>query len=108
MFRRTLAVFLLLMALVGCRKTEVVSPRIVPLNDEPLVQDLPPGALRTHYLIDYDYLFDQETLFATLGHLLVFNPGKHDSELRITMYFEDREPHFFFDCVSKEESGNKL
>lgn len=90
--RRTLAFLLLLVALVGCCKNETASPRVVSLNDEPLVQDLPAAAFRTHYLIDYEYLFDKETLFATMGHLLVFNPGKRDAELRITIYFEDREP----------------
>jgi len=49
----------------------------------------------THYLIDHEYRFDNETLFATIGHLLVYNPGERDSEVAVTVYYEDREPKSF-------------
>jgi hypothetical protein len=49
----------------------------------------------THYLIDYDYLLDEKSLFASMGHLLVFNPGPRDAHTTITLYFEDREPDTF-------------
>ena len=51
--------------------------------------------MRTHYLIDHEYLLDEETLFASMGHLLVFNPGRYEANLKITLYFEDREPETF-------------
>jgi hypothetical protein len=45
-----------------------------------------------HYLIDYDYSVDKEKLWATGGHLLAFNPGLRDADLKVTIYYEDREP----------------
>ncbi len=51
--------------------------------------------MSTHYLIDHEYLFDEETFFASMGHLLVFNPGPRDAHLKITIYYEDREPVLF-------------
>lgn len=51
--------------------------------------------MSTHYLIDHEYLVDKKTLFASMGHLLVFNPGQDDANLQITIYFEDREPETF-------------
>ena len=48
-----------------------------------------------HYLIDHNYLADEERLFGEFGHLLAFNPGPRDAELKITLYLEDREPATF-------------
>lgn len=45
-----------------------------------------------HYLLDFDYMLDEERLFATGGHLLAFNPGPRDAVLKVTFYFEEREP----------------
>jgi len=49
----------------------------------------------THYLIDHEYRFDKETLHATMGHLLVYNPGERDTEVTVTIYFEECEPESF-------------
>jgi hypothetical protein len=49
----------------------------------------------THYLIDHEYVMDEQTGFAQMGHLLVFNPGQRDAQLKITLFFEDREPEAF-------------
>jgi len=49
----------------------------------------------TYYLIDQEYRVDEESLFATMGHLLVFNPGQRDLELEATVYFEGAEPKTF-------------
>lgn len=49
----------------------------------------------TYYLIDHTYTVDEETFFSTGGHLLAFNPGPRDVELRVTIYYEagsEREP----------------
>jgi hypothetical protein len=51
--------------------------------------------MRTHYLIDHEYLLDGETLYAAFGHLLVFNPGPRDARLDITVFFQDRDPVTF-------------
>lgn len=53
---------------------------------------LPEGSLRTHYLVDYNYQEERDKLHATMGHLLVFNPGDAVARLQVTAYFEDREP----------------
>ncbi len=53
---------------------------------------LPPASLRTHYLVDFAYEQDPATRFATEGHLVVFNPGAHDADLDVTIYFDAREP----------------
>jgi len=49
----------------------------------------------THYLIDHEYLTDEATLYGSMGHLLVFNPGPVEAQVTITLYFEDREPESF-------------
>ncbi len=51
--------------------------------------------MKTCYLIDHTYTVDEETFFSTGGHLLAFNPGPRDAELRVTVYYEAgcaREP----------------
>jgi len=45
-----------------------------------------------HYLIDYEYLVDEKSLHATMGHLLVFNPSQDDADVRLTFYFEEEPP----------------
>ena len=49
----------------------------------------------TAYLIDHEYLVDTQSLHATMGHLLVFNPGESQAELKITLFFEDKPPIHF-------------
>jgi hypothetical protein len=49
----------------------------------------------TQYLVDYDYWLDEATLHAAMGHLLVFVPGPRDAQVRVTVYFEDRDPASF-------------
>jgi hypothetical protein len=48
--------------------------------------------MKTHYLIDHNYIQDNEKLYGEFGHLLAFNPGKKDADLKLTFYFVDREP----------------
>ncbi len=73
--------------LIGCNLTNV--------NSEPAPPVQLPANLKTHYLIDQEYLIDRRSLFATMGHLLVFNPGERDANLKVTVYFEDDEPQSF-------------
>ena len=47
------------------------------------------------YLIDYEYVVNDDTLFATMGHLVAFNPGPRDATLQVTIFYEDREPTAF-------------
>jgi hypothetical protein len=49
----------------------------------------------TYYLIDHEYLADEAKLQGCFGHLLAFNPGPHDADLTVTLFFEDREPEQF-------------
>jgi hypothetical protein len=56
---------------------------------------LPTGSLQTHYLIDYQHTSDSATLFSTMGHLVVFNPGAADARLEVTAFYENREPDRF-------------
>jgi hypothetical protein len=51
--------------------------------------------LRTHFLLDYEYYVDSGTGEATMGHLVVLNPGDSDANLTVTAYFEDRAPASF-------------
>lgn len=51
--------------------------------------------LRNHYLLDYEYMVDPDTGAATMGHLVVLNPGGSDASLTLTAYFENREPERF-------------
>jgi hypothetical protein len=44
------------------------------------------------YLIVQDYHINKETRYATMGHLLVFNPTNKDANLKVTFYYEDEEP----------------
>ncbi len=51
--------------------------------------------MRTHYLLYHSYLVDEKQLFGEFGHLLAFNPSSRDADLRVTIYYEDREPESF-------------
>jgi hypothetical protein len=51
--------------------------------------------MKTHYLLDHEYMLDEDELFGSMGHLLAFNPGPRDAELEITLFYEDREPETF-------------
>jgi hypothetical protein len=51
--------------------------------------------LRTHYLLDHDYVYDEESGHASMGHLLIFNLNPQDAQVTATVYFEDREPESF-------------
>jgi len=51
--------------------------------------------MTTHYLIYHNFLQDEQRLYGEYGHLLVFNPGPVDADLKVTLFFEDREPHTF-------------
>ena len=55
----------------------------------------PDELLKTHYLVDQEYVVDDRNLFATLGHLRILNPGERDAELKVTLYFENEEPQSF-------------
>jgi hypothetical protein len=48
--------------------------------------------MKTHYLIDQMYTVDEEHLFGTGGHLLALNPGSRNADLKVTIYYEDRDP----------------
>lgn len=72
----------LIAAATGCERYEALSV-------------VPPGSLRTHYLIDFTYEQDPATRAATMGHLVVFNPGPRTADLDVTAYFEAREPERF-------------
>jgi hypothetical protein len=48
--------------------------------------------MKTHYLIDHNFIQDIEKLQGEFGHLLAFNPGDNDAELTLTFYFMDQEP----------------
>jgi hypothetical protein len=52
-------------------------------------------AVHSRYLIDFEYLHDDATGFATMGHLLAFNPSGADTEARVTLFFADDEPTSF-------------
>jgi len=45
-----------------------------------------------NYLIEQDYYVDEKSKYATMGHLLAFNPTKRDARLKLTFYYEDGEP----------------
>ena len=49
----------------------------------------------TYYLLDHNYLLDEAHGFGEFGHLLAFNPGSRDAELKITLFFEKGEPLTF-------------
>ena len=51
--------------------------------------------MTTYYLLDHSYIEDKERLFGEFGHLLAFNPGSIDAEVKITLFFEDRDPVSF-------------
>lgn len=51
--------------------------------------------MRVHYLLDHNYIVDDQRLFGEFGHLLAFNPGPRDADLTVTVYYEDREPETF-------------
>jgi len=50
------------------------------------------GSGREHFLLDFQFIADPKNLFATMGYLVVFNPGDRPAEARETFYFEDRPP----------------
>ena len=77
-----LALGVVIAALLGCERYE-------------RLEVLPPGSLQTHYLVDLEYLLDADAGFGTIGHLVVFNPGRRAATLDVTAYFEDREPTTF-------------
>jgi hypothetical protein len=79
---KTGVLLILSLAVIGCK----------PPNP---LQLAPQGAMRTHYLIDYEYTLDREALIGTMGHLVVLNPGSRVAELNVTAFFEDREPTRF-------------
>ena len=68
----------------------------------------PPGALKTHYLIDYEFVRDERKGHATLGHLLAFNPGSKPAHLAVTIYFEDQEPRQFSLEVPARQTLNSV
>ena len=78
---------MLVSLLVGCN--------LIGANSEPVPPALLGEPLKTHYLIDQHYDLDRENLFATMGHLLVFNPGSSNADLKITLYFEKDPPQSF-------------
>jgi hypothetical protein len=47
------------------------------------------------YLLDFEYVSDSTSGFATMGHLVVFNPSPREARLKITVYYEDKEPATF-------------
>ena len=51
--------------------------------------------MHSRYLIDHEYLLDATTGFASMGHLLAFNPGSGVAKLDVTIYFEADEPTTF-------------
>lgn len=70
---------------------------------------LPDGALRTQYLIDFEYTADPERLVATHGYLLIFNPGAHKVAVDVTVYYEDREPeHFALEAGAGTTTGSAI
>ena len=50
------------------------------------------GQPQRQYLLDFEYRADPETGTSTMGHLLLFNPGRRPAVATVTVYFEDREP----------------
>jgi hypothetical protein len=76
------ALLALAVILLGCERYE--SLRVQPA-----------GHLRTHYLVDFEYYRDAETLLTMDGWLLVFNPASRPADLDLTVYFEDRDPERF-------------
>ena len=57
-----------------------------------------------HYLIDHQYLVDNATLHATMGHLLIFDPSGQEAQVTLTFYFEDHEPESIQTKVSARTS----
>jgi len=51
-----------------------------------------PPERRPHFLLDYQYTRDGRRLFATMGYLVVLNPGEREANARETFFFEDRAP----------------
>lgn len=51
--------------------------------------------MTTHYLLDHNYIVDEESFFGEFGHLLAFNPGPRDAHLKVAIFYEDREPETF-------------
>jgi len=51
--------------------------------------------LYTYYLIDHNYTDDENAWQGEFGHLLAFNPWKEDAELKLTLFYEEREPESF-------------
>lgn len=78
-----LAPLALAVALVGSCTAE---PPVATLEVQPQ------GALQRHYLVDYEYSTNEASLDATTGHLVVFNPGRDDAHLDVTVFFEDADP----------------
>ncbi|MCG8435402.1 MAG: sensory rhodopsin transducer, partial [Gammaproteobacteria bacterium] len=62
----------------------------------------PPGALNTHYLIDYEIVRDEREGHATDAYLLLLNPGGKTANLDVTVFYEDQEPQQFSLAVKGE------
>ncbi|MCI0719643.1 MAG: hypothetical protein L0338_11845 [Acidobacteria bacterium] len=95
MRNKGIAVLVLVVCGVSCARNQTDRPPSSSISKEEVLRDFPKDSLRTHYLIDYEYFIDSKSLFATMGHLVVFNPNARDVELGITVYYEDRAPNTF-------------
>ncbi len=70
---------------------------------------LPEGALRTQYLLDFEYAVDAERLVAWHGFLLIFNPGPRPVRIDATVYYEDRDPeHFALEARPGTTTGSAI
>ncbi|MCC6849260.1 MAG: hypothetical protein IT294_12230 [Deltaproteobacteria bacterium] len=78
----TAALALAAAMLAGCERYETLAV-------------VPPTGMKTHWLVDFTYVDDPATGVATMGHLVVFNPGPRAAALDVTVYYEDREPARF-------------
>jgi len=50
--------------------------------------------MHNYYFLYNNYFEDKGTGFAEFGHLLTYNPGDTDAEIKLTYYYEDRDPAF--------------
>jgi hypothetical protein len=86
----------LLLGFVAGVLPAMVAAGIVLLREQHAATPPASGAsMRRQYLIDFENLVDAENGFATLGHLLIYNPGQRDANVTLTVYYEDREPTGF-------------
>ena len=68
----------------------------------------PPGALQTRYFVDFEFVREEQNLFAKNGHLLVLIPGAEPAKLDITIFLEDREPRRFELAVSAKKVSDTV